>query len=501
MEGKQYGGKMINRKEQEIWFVVGSQLLYGPKVLDTVAARGQEMAAYINGNENIPCAFVYKGSIKSNEEVTAIIQEANYADRCAGIVTWCHTFSPSKMWINGLARLQKPFCHFATQYHVEIPNEEIDMDFMNLNQAAHGDREHGFIGARMRLHRKVVVGHWKDEKVLKELGEWMRAAVGSRVSQNLSVVRFGDNMREVAVTEGDKVEAQIKLGWQVNTWPVGELVNEIHKVTDPEAEAKVKEYTAEYELSTDDLHALQYQAKEELAIEHILQREHADVFTNTFEDLWGMEELPGIASQHLMSKGYGYGAEGDWKTASMVHIIKSMTWGLKGGSTFMEDYTYHYVPGDEYSLGAHMLEICPSIAAAKPRIEVHPLGIGGKEAPARLVFEGHAGRARVATLIDMGGRLRLIVQEVECVKPIMEMPNLPVARVMWKVKPSLREGIRQWITAGGAHHTVLTYDATAEMLEDWAEMMDIEFIHLTENTTTEEIKKELRINDLLWKLG
>lgn len=491
---------MLNINEQEVWFVVGSQILYGPQVLETVAERGLEMAAYIDKNKNIPCKFVYKGTIKSNEEVTHIIKEANYDDKCVGIVTWCHTFSPSKMWINGLTRLQKPFCHFATQYNVEIPNDEIDMDFMNLNQAAHGDREHGFIGARLRLHRKVVVGHWKDESVLTELGEWMRAAVGYKESQHLNVIRFGDNMREVAVTEGDKVEAQIKLGWQVNTWPVGELVNEINKVTDEEAEAKVNEYKSAYELKSDDLHAVFYQAKEEIAMERILQREHADAYTNTFEDLWGMEELPGIASQHLMSRGYGYGAEGDWKTAAMTHIIKTMTQGLKGGSSFMEDYTYHYEKDNEYSLGAHMLEVCPSIAADKPRIEVHPLGIGGKESPARLVFEGHAGDAIVISLIDMGGRLRLIVQDVECVKSIMDMPNLPVARVMWKIKPDLREGIRQWITAGGAHHTVLTYDATAEMLESWADMIDIEFVHLTEGTSTEELKKELRVNDLLWKL-
>jgi L-arabinose isomerase len=404
------------------------------------------------------------------------------------------------MWINGLAHLQKPFCHFATQYHHDIPNEEIDMDFMNLNQAAHGDREHGFIGARMRLHRKVIVGHWKDESSIKELGEWMRAAAAYKVSQNLSVVRFGDNMREVAVTEGDKVEAQIKLGWQVNTWPVGELVNEIGKVTDEEVEAKVKDYKAAYEFKTDDLHAVYYQAKEEIAMGRILQREHANAYTNTFQDLWGLEELPGLASQHLMASGYGYGAEGDWKTGAMVHIIKAMTQGLKGGSSFMEDYTYHYEKNNEYSLGAHMLEVCPSIAASKPRIEVHPLGIGDKNAPARLVFEGHAGKAVVISLIDMGGRLRLIVQDIECVKPIMDMPNLPVARVMWKILPNLREGIRQWITAGGAHHTVLTYDASVEMLEDWAEMMDIEFVHLSKETTSENLKRELRVNDLLWKL-
>jgi L-arabinose isomerase len=491
---------MKSIKEQEIWFVVGSQLLYGSAVLDTVAARGREIAEYINADPNIPCKFIYKGTIKSNEEVTAIIKEANYSDDCAGIVTWCHTFSPSKMWINGLARLQKPFCHFATQYNVEIPNDEIDMDFMNLNQAAHGDREHGFIGARLRLHRKVIVGHWKDQEVIKELAEWMRAAVGYKVSQNLSVVRFGDNMREVAVTEGDKVEAQVKFGWQVNTWPVGELAHEISLVTEDEVKKKVDEYKSAYELKTEDTHAVSYQAREEIAIERILKREHADAYANTFQDLWGMEELPGIASQHLMAQGYGYGAEGDWKMAAMVHIIKSMTQGLKGGSSFMEDYTYHYKKGNEYSLGAHMLEVCPSIAASKPRIEVHPLGIGDKEPPARLVFEGHPGEAIVVSLIDMGGRMRLIVQDVECVKPIMTMPNLPVARVMWKIKPNLREGIRQWITAGGAHHTVLTYDASAEMLEDWAEMMDIEYVHLSADTTTEALKKELRVNDLLWKL-
>jgi L-arabinose isomerase len=491
---------MINIREHEVWFVVGSQVLYGPKVLETVVKRGQEMATFIEADTSIPCKFVYKGTIKSNEEVTAIVKQANFEDKCVGIVTWCHTFSPSKMWINGLALLQKPYCHFATQYNVTIPNDEIDMDFMNLNQAAHGDREHGFIGARMRLQRKVIVGHWKDETVIRELGDWARAAIGYKISQNLSIIRFGDNMREVAVTEGDKVQAQIKLGWQVNTWPVGELVSQIEKVTEKEVEEKVNEYRSEYEIMTNDLHAVRYQAKEEIAMERILKRERADAYTNTFEDLWGMEELPGLASQHLMARGYGYGAEGDWKTAAMTHIINGMTQGLKGGSSFMEDYTYHYEKGNEYSLGAHMLEVSPSIAANKPKIEVHPLGIGGKDSPARLVFEGHPGKAIVISLIDIGGRLRLIVQDIECGKPIMDMPNLPVARVMWKIQPNLREGIRQWITAGGAHHTVLTYDATAEMLEDWAEMMDIEFVHLSEKTTTEELKKELKVNDLLWKL-
>ncbi len=492
---------MICIDELEIWFVVGSQLMYGQEVIETVARRGQEMSKLINADKNIPCKFIYKDTIKSNEDFCSIVKEANYNEKCIGVVTWCHTFSPSKMWINGLAQLQKPFCHLATQYNVEIPNDEIDMEFMNLNQAAHGDREHGFINARMRLHQKIIVGHWKDESVLKDLGNWIRAAVGYKVSQNLSVVRFGDNMREVAVTEGDKVEAQIKLGWQVNTWPVGELVSEIERVHEKEVKAKIIEYESEYELATNDLQALEYQARIEIAMERILIREHADAYTNTFEDLWGMSELPGIASQNLMKKGFGYGAEGDWKTAAMTHIIKAMTQDLPGGSSFMEDYTYHYEKNNEYSLGAHMLEVCPSITATKPRIEVHPLGIGGKESPARLVFEGHPGDAVVVSLIDMGNHFRLIVQDIECVKPIMEMPNLPVARVMWKILPNLREGIRQWIMAGGAHHTVLTYDASSSMLEDWAEMMDIEYIHLSKNTTTEELKKELRINDLLRKLN
>ena len=383
---------MPSMKEQTIWFVVGSQAMYGPEVLETVAARGAEMAAFIDDCPHIPCRFVYKGTIKSAQEVTAVAKDANYDDNCCGVVTWAHTFSPSKMWINGLALLQKPWCHFATQYNRSIPDKQIDMDFMNLNQAAHGDREHGFIGARMRLPRKVVVGYWQDEEPLKELGEWMRAAVGRKVSRDLRVVRFGDNMREVAVTEGDKVEAQIKLGWQVNTWPVGELVEEIGKVIEDEVDALLDEYRGRYVIATDSIAAVRYQAKTEIAMERILVREGASAYSNTFQDLWGMEQLPGLASQRLMEKGYGYGAEGDWKTAAMTHIVKAMTQGLAGGSTFMEDYTYHFEQGNEYELGSHMLEVCPTIASAKPRIEVHPLGIGGKDGPARLVFEGHPGR-------------------------------------------------------------------------------------------------------------
>ncbi|MBP3697645.1 MAG: L-arabinose isomerase [Clostridia bacterium] len=487
-------------KNREFWFIVGSQHLYGPEVLDIVAARAAEMAEKISASPLIPCKFVYKATVKTPDEVTAVIKEANYDDNCAGIVTWCHTFSPSKMWINGFSMLQKPYCHFATQYNREIPNDEIDMDFMNLNQAAHGDREHGFIGARMGMPRKIIMGYWQDEAPLKELGLWMRSAVGYAESRNLKVVRFGDNMRQVAVTEGDKVGVQMKLGWQVNTWAVGDLVAEMGKVTEAEIDALMAEYAEKYIMNTDDVATVRYQAKEEIAIKRILDREGAKAYTNTFEDLHGMDQLPGLASQRLMEQGYGYGGEGDWKVSAMTRIIKAMCEGMNGGSAFMEDYTYHLTEGSEYSLGAHMLEVCPTLAADKPRIEVHPLGIGGKNPPARLVFEGKAGSGVVASLVDMGGRLRLIVQDIEAVTPIMDMPNLPVARVMWKAMPDLCTGAKMWIMAGGAHHTVLSYDATPEMLEDFAEMAGIEYVHISKNTTVEGLKQQLFFADVAWKL-
>ena len=485
--------------KREFWFVVGSQFLYGPDVLVTVEKRAREMAEELSGA--LPYPLIYKVTAKTNREIAQVVREANYRDECAGIITWCHTFSPSKMWIDGLRDLQKPWCHFATQYNREIPNEEIDMDFMNLNQAAHGDREHGFIGARLRKPRKVVAGYWKDEKVRRRIGDWMRAAVGAAVSREMKVMRFGDNMREVAVTEGDKVEAQIKLGWQVNTWAVGDLVKEMNAVPETEIDALTAEYEAAYDLATDNIEAVRYQAREEIAIRRMLDREGCRAFANTFQDLYGMEQLPGLAAQHLMALGYGFGAEGDWKGAAMTAILKAMGQGGNGASAFMEDYTYHLVEGREYSLGAHMLEVCPSVAADRPRIETHPLGIGMNEKdPARLVFEGKAGPALVASLIDMGGRLRLIVQDIQCVKPILPMPNLPVARVMWRAMPDLASGVECWITAGGAHHTVLSYDVSAEMLRDWARMMDIEFVHITKDTTPEKLEEELLVKDLIWKL-
>lgn len=483
------------------WFVVGSQDLYGEEVLQTVAQRAAEMAAKMS--ERLPYPLVYKVTAMSNAQITRIVKEANYDDTCAGIITWCHTFSPSKMWINGLASLQKPYCHFATQYNKEIPNEDIDMDFMNLNQAAHGDREHGFIAARLRMPRKVIAGYWQNPDVLERIGSWMKSAVGVAVSKNLKVMRFGDNMREVAVTEGDKVEVQQKLGWQVNTWAVGDLVKEMSAITEDEIDALMAVYTSKYDMNTENTAAIRYQAREEIAMKKLMDANGCQAFSNTFQDLYGMEQLPGLASQHLMAQGYGYGGEGDWKVAAMTAIMKAMGENGNGASAFMEDYTYHLVEGQEYSLGAHMLEVCPSLAdpAVRPKIETHHLGIGMNEKdPARLVFEGKEGDAIVVSLIDMGGRLRLICQDIHCVKPIMPMPNLPVARVMWQAMPNLTDGVELWITAGGAHHTVLSYDVTAQQMRDWAKMMDIEFVHITKDSTVEALEKELFLNDLAWKL-
>ena len=485
--------------KKEFWFIVGSQDLYGEEVLRTVAARAQEMATELS--KALPYPLVYKVTAMSNRQITEVIRQANYDDTCLGIITWCHTFSPSKMWINGFADLQKPYCHFATQYNLEIPNEEIDMDFMNLNQAAHGDREHGFIAARLRMPRKVIAGYWKDPDVQKRIAKWMRVCVGVQASRTMRVMRFGDNMREVAVTEGDKVETQIKLGWQVNTWATGDLVKEMAKVTDAEIDELFAVYKKEYDIATDNIAAIRYQAREEIAMKKMMDRNGCRAFSNTFQDLYGMEQLPGLASQHLMAQGYGYGGEGDWKVSAMTAIIKAMGENENGSSGFMEDYTYHLVKGKECSLGAHMLEVCPSLAGTKPRIETHHLGIGmNAKDPARLVFDGKAGKAIVASLIDMGGRMRLIVQDIEAIKPIMDMPNLPVAKVMWKALPDLATGVECWITAGGAHHTTLSYDVDAEMLRDWARIMDIEFVHIGKDTTVESLEQQLMVNDLIWKL-
>lgn len=492
---------MSNMKRYEFWFLTGSQHLYGEETLRQVEEHSKIMVDGLNNSGLLPCKVVYKPIVTTPDQITKVIKEANYDDNCAGIITWMHTFSPSKMWINGFTLLEKPYCHFHTQFNREIPDEEIDMDFMNLNQSAHGDREHGFIAARLRMPRKIVVGYWEDEDVIDKIGNWMRSAVGVAVSKNLKVMRFGDNMRQVAVTEGDKVEAQIKLGWQVNTVAVGDLAQVINEVTDKQVDDLIEEYKEKYTIATDNMDAVRYQAKLEIAMKKLLEAEGCGAFTNTFEDLHGMEQLPGLATQRLTEAGYGYGGEGDWKVSAMTHIMKQMAEGLEGGTAFMEDYTYDLTKGRELSLGAHMLEVCPSLAGDKPRIEVHPLGIGGKADPARLVFKGHPGDAIVVSLVDMGGRFRLIVQDIEAVDPIYEMPNLPVARVMWKAKPDLLTGAECWILAGGAHHTVLSYALNARHMQDFAEMMGIEFVHIHKDTKVDDFKQLLFLQDIAWKLN
>jgi L-arabinose isomerase len=488
----------VVRENYKFWFVVGSQFLYGPETLVQVEKDGMAIVAGLNANKSLSCELIYKDTVKTAEDFIRISRSANNDKTCAGIITFCHTFSPSKMWINGLALLQKPMLHFHTQFNEEIPNEEIDMDYMNLHQSAHGDREHGFIDTRMRLRRKVVVGYWKDREVQKKIERWMCAAIGAAASRSMKVMRFGDNMREVAVTEGDKVDAQIKLGWQVNTWAVGALVEAMDAVTDAQIDEQLAIYRERYEFATDNLDTVRYQARAELAMKQMLDAEGCRAYSNTFEDLYGLRQLPGLASQDLMLEGYGYGGEGDWKVSAMTAIMKEMGQNIGGGTTFMEDYIYDMKNG--LSLGAHMLEVCPSIANKKPRIEIHPLGIGGKEPPARLVFEGKAGDAIVVSLIDMGGRLRLIVQDIECVLPTQTMPNLPVARVMWKPKPNLEIGAEAWIRAGGAHHTVLSYDCDAEMMRDWARIMDIEFVHINQDTDPTQFEQELFMTDIIWKI-
>jgi L-arabinose isomerase len=474
--------------------------MYGEETVRRVKEDAEAIAAGLSAK--LPYPLEYRGTLCSPDAIATAMKTATGDDACAGVVVWMHTFSPSKMWIAGLSALRKPYLHLHTQYDRRIPNEGIDMDFMNLHQSAHGDREHGFIAARMRIRRKVVVGHWQDDAVAADVDVWMRAAVGAAFSRSLRVVRFGDNMRQVAVTEGDKVEAQIKFGWEVNTWAVGELVLGMDAVTDPEIDAQIEVYKERYALATDDIDAVRYQAREEIAIRRILDREGAMAFTNTFEDLSGMRQLPGLASQNIMAEGRGYGGEGDWKVSAMTAILAKMGEGLPGGASFIEDYTYDMEPGRETSLGAHMLEVSPSVAKAgvKPEIRVYPLGIGDREPPARLVFDGAAGPAILVTLVDMGGRFRLICHDVEAIEPYLTMPALPTARVFWRGKPDFRTGTTAWILAGGAHHSVMSFALTARHIEDWAEIMGVEYVHIGAETTIGSLKRQLFLADLAWKL-
>ncbi len=498
---------MNNLKYLEVWFITGSQHLYGEKILTQVAEHSQQIADSFNNGKQIPVKAVFKPVVKSPEEIYAVCQEANVAKNCIGIIAWMHTFSPAKMWIGGLKILQKPLLHLHTQFNRDIPWNKIDMDFMNLNQSAHGDREFGFITARMRLKRKIVVGHWQDENVIQQINGWARAAAGWHDWQGARFVRFGDNMRYVAVTEGDKVEAELKFGYSVNTHGIGDLVKMISKVSGKGADILCKEYEKQYNL-VDSLKkngakhvALWEAAKIEIGLRRFLEEGNYKGFTDTFEDLHGLVQLPGIAVQRLMNDGYGFGAEGDWKTAALVRAMKVMATGMKGGNSFMEDYTYHLETGHEMVLGAHMLEICPSIAKSKPSCEIHPLGIGGKADPVRLVFNVAGGPAINASIVDMGNRFRLLVNKVQAVAPLRSLPKLPVARVLWRPYPDLQTACSAWILAGGSHHTCFSQNLTAEHLEDFAEMAGIEFVVINKETNLHQFKNELKWNDVYYQIN
>lgn len=492
----------FNLKSLELWFITGSQHLYGPDVLLTVAEHSKRVADALSKSAQIPVSVTYKQVVTTPDEISRICADANHDKNCIGVITWMHTFSPAKMWINGLKILQKPLLHLHTQFNRDIPWSSIDMDFMNLNQSAHGDREFGHIMTKMRLNRKVVVGHWQDKNVHERIGVWARAAMGWYDMQGAKFVRFGDNMRQVAVTDGDKVDAEIKFGFSVNTHGIGDLVGVIKSIKDKEIDALISEYDKSYTLAASlkksgKNHAsLRAAAKIELGMEKFLVDGGYKGFTDTFEDLHGMEQLPGIASQRLMAKGYGFGGEGDWKTSAMVRTMKFMATGLKGGNSFMEDYTYHFEPKNNLVLGSHMLEICPSIATTKPTCEIHPLGIGGKADPVRLVFTAGAGPALNASLVDLGDRFRLLVNTVDAVAPKNKLPKLPVARVLWKPHPDMQTGCAAWILAGGAHHTVYSQNLTQEHMEDFTEIAGIELITINKQTTIRSLKQDLAIAEL-----
>ncbi|MDA3880591.1 MAG: L-arabinose isomerase [Prolixibacteraceae bacterium] len=492
---------------KEVWFVTGSQHLYGPETLEQVDKDSATIVAGLNGSGKLPTKVVFKPVVKSPEEILDICVEANSEKNCIGVITWMHTFSPAKMWIAGLRALQKPYMHLHTQFNRDLPWSEIDMDYMNTHQSAHGGREYGFINARMRKNRKVVVGHWKDGKVQDQVAAWCRTAIGWNESKNLKVARFGDNMRNVAVTEGDKVEAQIKFGWEIHAYGVGDLVEYVEKVRDAEVDALYTEFEKLYDVASDCKPGQKYhenvrvQARYEIAMKRFMEDGNFGAFTSNFENLTGLDQLPGLASQRLMEAGYGFGAEGDWKQAALLRIIKVMSQGLKGGSSFMEDYTYHMNPANEGVLGSHMLEICPSIAAKKPRLEVHPLGIGGKDAPARLVFESAIGDAMNVTLIDMGNRFRIIVNTLDVIEPLAQLPKLPVASAFWKTHPNLADGAAAWIYAGGTHHSAFTLALTPDYIETFAELADVEFVIIDKDTKVSEFKKELRWNDVYYLLN
>ncbi|MBV4366602.1 L-arabinose isomerase [Erwinia sp. BNK-24-b] len=491
-----------------VWFVIGTQHLYGAETLRQVEQHAQQVVDGLNQQGNLPFRLQLKPLVKSPDEALALCREANYAEECLGIITWLHTFSPAKMWIGGLSVLNKPLLQFHTQFNAEIPWDSMDMDFMNLNQTAHGGREFGFIGARMRLPHSVITGHWQDKTAQERIGKWMRAAAAKQASAQLKVARFGDNMREVAVTEGDKVAAQIQFGYAVNGWGVGDLVEVINGISDGDVNALVDEYESLYDFTPaaavngDKRQNVLDAAKIELGLKSFLQAEGCMAFTTNFQTLHGMTQLPGLAVQRLMGQGYGFAGEGDWKTAALLHIFKVMATGLPGGTSFMEDYTYHFSPGNELVLGSHMLEVCPSIAReARPLIDVQYLGIGGKADPARMIFSTPAGRAVNASVIDMGDRFRLLVNAVDAVEQPQPLPKLPVARALWRAQPSLATASEAWILGGGAHHTVFSQALTVDDMRQYGEMHGIEVVVIDEETTLHGFKDALRWNEAYYRLN
>lgn len=471
----------------ELWFLTGSQHLYGDDVLQKVESHAQVISHFLDQQKEIIITIINKSVLTTPESIFNMIKEANYNDHCIGLICWMHTFSPAKMWINGLNILHKPLLHFHTQFNTEIPWSTIDMDFMNLNQSAHGGREFGFITSRMKLNRKVVVGHWKDSKVIQKISNWTRACLGWSDSQKMKVARFGDNMREVAVTEGNKVSAKIQFGYSVNGYGLGDLVNYIDSASESKVDQLISEYEDAYlianSLTTDGAKrtSLLDAARIEIGFRSFLEAGAYNAFTTTFENLNGLPQLPGIAVQRLMADGYGFAAEGDWKTAALVRTMKYMATGLQGGNSFMEDYTYHFSETGDAVLGAHMLEICPSISSQKAACEIHPLGIGGKDDPIRLVFDGDEGPARNVSIIDLGDRFRMIVNDVQAMAIQEQMPKLPVARVLWKPLPDLATAAETWIKAGGAHHTCYSQNINLEVLEDFCRIADIELIKINKS--------------------
>ncbi len=497
----------MNTDEREIWFLTGSQSLYGDDTLRQVAEQSRAIAAQLGDSPQLSTRLVWKPVLTSSDAIRRVVLDANSDDSCVGLIGWMHTFSPAKMWINGLDALQKPFLHLHTQANVEIPWATIDMDFMNLNQAAHGDREFGFIQTRLGVARKTVAGHVSDPTVSKRVGAWARAAAGAHDLRNLRLARFGDNMRDVAVTEGDKVEAQLKFGVSVNTYGVNDLVEVVDAVETDVIDKLVAEYEDTYDVAADlrsggERHeSLRYGARLEAGLRQFLEAGDFGAFTTNFEDLGGLRQLPGLAVQRLMADGYGFGGEGDWKTAVLVRTTKTMAEGRPGGTSFMEDYTYHLEPGNQKSLGAHMLEVCPSITTSRPSIEAHPLSMGNREDPVRMRFIADPGEGIVVGLSDLGDRFRLTANDVTLVEPDEALPNLPVACAVWEAHPSLPTAAEAWLIAGAPHHTVLSTAVGLEEFEDLADILRTELLHIGDDTTTRAFLKEVRWNQAYYRLA